>query len=323
MKAAYFTKYGSVDQLTVRDVPKPQPAENEVLIRNHASSINFGNVGHVKGEPFFIRTFTGFGKPKFNIPGGDVAGVVEAVGSKVSEFKAGDEVMADGADSGFGAFAEYVTVADKVVVHKPSGLSFNETATLLLAACTAFYGLKDKGRLQTGQKVLLIGSTGSVGSFAVQIAKAFGAEVTAVCSGIHTKYVQNLGADHVIDYRKEDFTKQNKQYDLVVGIAGTRTMIDYKSVLKPTGTYVNIGGSMKQFRNAFTTGPLLFVFSKQKFILLMYKANKKVLMSVKEQVEAGKLKPVIEKTFSLNQVVEAYKYYESAHPAGKIVITIQ
>ena len=321
MKAAYFENYGSIEQLKVKDQPLPEPEEHEVLVRNHALSLNFGNVGHVKGEPFFIRVSTGFGSPKNHIPGGDVSGVVEKVGKQVTGFKPGDEVMADAAESGFGAFAEYVTVKSNAVVPKPVNLSYEETATLPLAACTALAGLK-KGNIQSGQNVLIVGSTGSVGPFAVQIAKSHGAEVTAVCSGKKAGFVRSMGADHIIDYKAEDFTDNDTTYDLIAGIAGTHSMSDFKKKLTPAGTYVNIGGSMKQFSNAFTTGLLLYLFSRQEFTILMYMADKQSLMEVKQMTEEGTIKPTITKTFSLDQIRDAYRYYESGHAAGKIVITM-
>ncbi|MCW8796690.1 MAG: NAD(P)-dependent alcohol dehydrogenase [Chlorobium sp.] len=321
MRAAYFENYGSVEHLMIKDQPVPEPEEHEVLVRNHASSLNFGNVGHVKGEPFFIRAFSGLNSPKKHVPGGDVSGVIEKVGKQVTGFKPGDEVMGDAADSGFGAFAEYVTVNSKVIVPKPVNLSYEKTATLPLAACTALSGLK-KGNIQPGQNVLIVGSTGSVGPFAVQIAKSFGAEVTAVCSGKKAGFVRSMGADHIIDYTTEDFRDNDNAYDLVLGIAGTHSMSDFKKKLTPTGTYVNIGGSMKQFSNAFTTGPLLYLFSRQKFSILMYMADQKTLQEVKKMAEEGTIKPTITKTFSLDQISDAYSYYESGHAAGKIVITM-
>jgi NADPH:quinone reductase-like Zn-dependent oxidoreductase len=323
MKAVYFETYGSADQLSIRDLPKPEPKADEVLIRNRASSINFGNAAHIKGKPLLIRAYTGLRKTRFNTPGGDIAGIVEAVGSQVEKFRPGDEVMADSSDSGFGAYAEYVTVRETVVVSKPETLSFEEAATLPLAASVALAGIRRTGNVQTSQQVLIVGSTGSVGTFAVQVAKAFGAEVTAVCSGRHTEFVRSLGADHVVDYLKVDFTKMGRKYDLVAGIAGSRAIRDYMKVLKTAATYVNIGGSMKQFRSAFTTGPFLSMFSRKKFKMLMYRANKEDLLRVKELVEAGRINPVVARTFPLDQIVDAYQYYESGQgSAGKIVIAI-
>lgn len=322
MKAVYFAEYGSIDQLEVKDLPKPEPKEDEVLVKNHASSLNFGNYGHIVGKPFFIRAFTGFGKTKYNTPGGDVAGVVKAVGSQVTEFKPGDEVMGDTADTGFGAYAEYVTVPEKVLVPKPANLSFNEAATLPLASAVALGGLK-KGNIQAGRKVLLVGSTGSVGPFAVQIAKALGAEVTAVCAGKKMDFVRSLGADFVIDYKTEDFVKKEKKFDLVISIAGFRKLSDYKSVLSLNGIYVSIGGNMKSFSQAIALGPIYSMFGKQTFISYMYRANKQALMEIKELAEAGKIKAVIDKTFPLDQIVDAFKFYESGQAAGKIVIAIQ
>jgi len=321
MKAAYLTKYGPFENLEIKNLPKPIPRENELLIRNYASSINFGNAGHIKGEPFFIRMFTGFGKPKLHIPGGDVAGVVEAVGSLVTQFKPGDKVMGDTASSGFGAYAEYVIAPEEVAVPMPAKLSFSEAATLPLAAAVALSGL-EKGKVSAGQRVLIVGSTGSVGPFAVQIAKAKGAQVTAVCSGKHTDYVRSLGADQIIDYKTEDFSKQNIKYDLIVAIGGFRPILVYRSVLKPTGKYVLIGGQMKQFSQAMTFGPILTLLSKQTFTNLMYKANKESLLKIKKLVEEGKIKIKIDKIFPLDQIVDAFKYYELGKVAGKIVIKI-
>lgn len=322
MKAAYFTQYGSIDRLTVRDVPKPSPGENEVLVRNLVSAVNFGNVAHVKGEPFFVRAFTGFGKTKFPIPGGDIAGVVEAVGGRIAGFKPGDEVMGDSSDSGFGAYAEYVSVPKDVLVTKPANLSFQEAATLPLSCSVALAGLARKGNVEAGQKVLLAGSTGGVGSFAVQVAKACGAEVTAVCRGEYADYVRSLGADRVIDYTRDDFTGREERYDLVVGIAGSRSMSDYQSVLTPTGTYVNVGGSMRQFRSAVTTGWFRFLFTRQRFAMLMHRANSTDLETVRELAESGKVRAPVDREYTLEEIVDAFRYYESGQAVGKIVITI-
>lgn len=322
MKAACFSEYGSCDRVAIRQLPTPVPTDDEVLIENRASSINFGNIAHILGRPWPVRAFTGFRRPKLTIPGSDIAGVVTAIGAHVTAFKPGDAVMADRSDTGFGAWAEQVAIRQALVVPKPDSLSFEEAATLPMAACVALHGLHRMAGIQAGQSVLIVGATGGVGPFAVQIAKAAGAEVTAVCAGSKAAFVRQLGADHIIDYHTEDFTRSDRQYDLVAGIAGNRSMLDYRRVLRPHGVYVNIGGGMKQFSSAFTTGPLLNLLGGPKFRFLMHMANRDDLLAVKDMVDAGKLRPTTDRVFPLNQVQAACACYQSGQAAGKIVITI-
>lgn len=321
-QAAYFSDYGSVEDVEVKTLPVPEPNENQILIKNRASSINFGNHAHIVGKPFFIRAAMGMRKTKYHIPGGDIAGEVVAVGSEVKDFKVGDEVIADTSDTGMGAYAEYVLATEKVTVKKPANLSFEEAACFPLAAGTA-YAAVQKAEIKAGQDVLIVGSTGGVGSFAVQIAKALGANVTAVCSAEKSDYVKELGADKIVDYKKEDFSQTGHKYDVVLGIAGYNSMRKYKSILKPDGVYVNVGGNMDQFRDMFMLAPFVFAFSKKKAKMFMYMANKQVLTEVAQMAESGAIKPIVDKTLPLKNIVEALEYYESRQAKGKIVIKIQ
>lgn len=321
MKSAYFSDYGPIENVSVQSAEVPIPESNQILIKNHASSINFGNHAHIVGKPFFIRAAMGMQKTKYPIPGGDVAGVVAAVGSEITEFKVGDEVIADTADSGMGAYAEYVLATEKVTVKKPANLSFEEAASFPLAAGTAYAALQ-KAEVKSGQDVLIVGSTGGVGSFAVQIAKSMGAKVTAVCSGEKSDYVKGLGADKIIDYKTEDFSHHENKYDVVLGIAGYNSMSKYKAVLKPEGVYVNVGGSMDQFRDTAMVAPFVFAFSKKKAKMFMYMANKETLANIASLAESGAIRPVVDKVFALDNIVEALKYYESRQAKGKIVISI-
>lgn len=322
MKAAYIPEYGPVTNLQIKDLPKPEPKEGEVLVCNKYSSVNFGNYGHIVGKPFFIRAATGFGKsPKLKIPGGDISGVVEVVGKGVVEFKVGDEVMGDSADSGMAAYAEYVAVRAKNLVKKPTNLSFEKTAALPLTAAVALTAV-EKTCIKKGTKVLIIGATGGVGSFAVQIAKHKGAQVTAICSGSKANYVKSLGADKIVDYKTQDFVKLGKKFDVILAIGGYRPIWDYKKVLMPKGTYLLVGGDMKQFSESFTWGIILNLLSQQTFKPMLYLANKQSLLKIKKFAENNVLKVKIDKTYKLDDIVKAFEHYEKNKPLGKIIIKI-
>ena len=328
MKAVVCTKFG-LDGLKLEDVPKPIPAVDEVLVRVHASSVNYNILAYASGKPVFARLMgVGFLKPKIKIPGGDIAGVIESVGKNVSRFQPGDKVFGNMDGFGGGAFAEYAAVPEKILTLKPAGISFEEAAVAIQAAIVAMQGLRYKKNIEPGQKVLIYGASGGIGTFAVQIAKAFGAEVTGVCSTANLALVQALGADHVIDYTKEDFTKNGQRYHRIMAIAGYHSIFDYKRALTPNGVYVMVGGSMKgrkamlQIFQALFLGPLLSKKTGKMLGSLTTKSSIKDLVFIKRLIECRKVKSVIDRTYPLNEVTEALRYYEDRHARGKVAITI-
>jgi NADPH:quinone reductase-like Zn-dependent oxidoreductase len=261
-------------------------------------------------------------KPKKTIPGAALAGQVEAVGSNVKQFKPGDEVFGDLSECGWGAFAEYVCARETALALKPANTTFEAAAAVPLAAVTALQGLRNKGHIQAGQKVLINGASGGVGTFAVQIAKSFGAEVTAVCSTSKVDMVRSMGADHVIDYTQEDFTQNGQYYDLIFAANGYHPILAYRRALSPKGTYVMSGGSMAQVFQAMLLGPWLSMIGTKKMGNMMAKPNNKDLAFLKELIEAGKVKPVIDRCYPLAEVPEALRYLEEGHAQGKVVITV-
>ncbi|MCA9838204.1 MAG: NAD(P)-dependent alcohol dehydrogenase [Trueperaceae bacterium] len=320
MKAIVCPSYGSPDILEFQDVTKPSPKDNEVLVKIHAAGVNAGDWHLMRADPFLIRLMFGFTKPKQPILGGDFAGQVTAVGKNVSQFKVGDEVF--GASSKFGAFAEYVAVSENTIVSKPTNMTFEQVAAVPTAAVTALQGLRDHGKIKAGQKVLINGASGGVGSFAVQIAKALGAEVTGVCSSGKMNMVRSLGADHVIDYKKEDFTKTGKQYDLILGVGGYHPLSAYKRALKPNGIYVMTGGKTKQMFETMSLGSLLSMTSSKKITNFIVKINNQDLLFLTELLEQGKLSPVIDKSYPLTDVPKAIAKLESGKVKGKLVIKV-
>ncbi len=324
MKAIVCTKYGSPDVLQIQEVARPAPKDDEVLIRIHAASINSRDWRLMRANPFFIRLVPGgFLQPKNKILGGDVAGRVEVIGSKVKQFKPGDEVFGylPGA-TGRGTFAEYVCASEKAITLKPANLTFEQAAAVPVAAMTALQGLRDNGNIQPGQKVLINGASGGVGTFAVQIAKAFGAEVTAVCSTRNLEMVRSLGADHVIDYTREDFTKNRQQCDLILAVNGYYPISDYLRALKPKGRYVVVGGSMFQLAQAASNGKKVSKVGSQKIYIVSLVQSQKDLILIKELLESEKIMPVIDGCYPLSKTPEAFWYFEKAHPQGKIVISV-
>src|SRR5579859_3240695 len=279
MKAIVYHTYGSPDVLKLEEVQKPVPQDDEVLVKVLAASVNAGDWHLLRAKPFLMRLM-GYGllKPKHTILGSDIAGRVEAVGRNVKQFQAGDEVFGNTARYGFGGFAEYVSVPEEALVLKPARISFEEAAAVPQAAVTALQGLRDKGHIQKGQKVLINGAGGGVGMFAVQIAKAFGAEVTAVCSTRNLDRVRSIGADHVIDYTQEDFTRNGQQYDLILAVNGYHSISDYRRALSPTGTYVTTGGSDAQMFQTMLLGPWISRTGRQKMGNSAHKPNQKDLV---------------------------------------------
>ena len=324
MKAIICPKYGSPDVLQLREVVKPVPQEDEVLIQIHAASLNSRDLRMLRANPIFIRLMPGgLFRPKNKILGADVAGRVEAIGSNVRQFKPGDEVFGYlPSATGRGTFAEYVCAKENLITLKPANLTFEQAAAVPEAAMTALQGLRDKGNIQPGQKVLINGASGGVGTFAVQLAKAFGAEVTAVCSTRNLDMVRILGADHVIDYKKEDFTQNGQQYDLILAVNGYHPISDYLRALKPEGSYVVVGGSMFQLAQAASIGKRMSKTSGQKITIVSLVQSQKDLILIKELLESGKIMPVIDQCYPLSKTPEAFWYFEKVHPKGKVVISV-
>jgi NADPH:quinone reductase-like Zn-dependent oxidoreductase len=323
MKAIVYTKYGSPDVLELKEVEKPSPKDNEVLVKVYATTVNVEDLDFLRGRALSAR-FVGPLKPKYKILGFDIAGQVETVGINVKQFKPGDEVFGDLFSYGFGAFAEYACAPEKAFMLKPTSMTFEEAATISTRAILALQGLRDKRQIQPGQKVLINGAGGGVGPFAVQIAKSFGAEVTGVDSTKKLDMLRSIGADHVIDYTQEDFTKNGQQYDLILDIAAHHSIFDYKRALSPKGIYSIVGGSRSSILQAVFLGPLISMTGSKKMGLMMWKPNKKEdLVFIKDLFEADKVVPVIDRCYPLSEVAEAFRYFEEGHPQGKIVITME
>jgi NADPH:quinone reductase-like Zn-dependent oxidoreductase len=323
MKAIVHRCYGAPEVLKLEDIEKPTPADNEVLVKVHAASVNPLDWHYMRGKPYIMRMSSGFGAPENPRLGVDFAGTVEAVGSGVTRFKPGDEVFGGKR----GAFAEYVRVPeDQSLVLKPANLSFEQAATGPIAATTALQALRDKGRLQPGQKVLINGASGGVGTFAVQIAKAMGAEVTGVCSTRNVELVRSLGADHVVDYTVEDFMKGGQVYDLVLDNVGNRPLSDYTDVLKPDGIFVIIGGPSDNAWLGPMVSPikakLLSPFVSQEFVFLLADMSQPDLATLAELMQSGKVAPVIDRRFPLSEVPAAIAYLEEGRARGKVVIDV-
>jgi NADPH:quinone reductase-like Zn-dependent oxidoreductase len=328
MKAIVRTRYGSPDVLQFIAVEKPVPNDNEVLVRVHAASVNALDWHLMRGKPFLARTGgNGLRKPKDQRLGVDLAGRVETVGSKVTQLQVGDEVFG----TGVGAFADYACAREDAVVVKPATLTFEAAAAVPVAALTALQGLRDMGQIQPGQQVLIQGASGGVGTFAVQIAKSVGAEVTAVCSTRNVDLTRSIGADHVIDYTQEDFTKnrhKNKQrYDLILAVNGYHPMFAYRRALRPTGRYVMIGASnahlFRAVLQALLLGPVISRVGRQKMGFMgIAKINQKDLKYMTALLADGKVVPVIDRQYPLHETAEAIRYLEEGHARGKVVITV-
>jgi NADPH:quinone reductase-like Zn-dependent oxidoreductase len=323
MKGIERRCYGPPSVLEYADLVKPTPADDEVLVRVHAASVNPLDWHYVEGTPYLVRIDGGFGKPENPRLGVDFAGTVEAVGKSVKRFKPGDEVFG----GKFGAFADYVTVReDRAIAPKPANVTFDQAAAVPIAALTALQVLRDKGHVKAGQKVLINGASGGVGSFAVQIAKAYGAEVTGVCSTRNLELVRSLGADHVIDYTREDFTRSAEHYDLIVDNVSTHSVSDYRRVMSPHGLYVMIGsatigdwfGWLEIPFEAWIRSP----FMSQKFEMLLAELNKDDLAVLGDLMQSGKVTPVIDRTYKLSETAEALRYLEKGHARGKVVLTV-
>lgn len=312
MKAIVYEKSKSQGCLTLREIEKPIPGENEVLIKIFTVSVNAADYRSMRMGII----------PKRKIFGADIAGRVEAVGKNVAKFNIGDEVVGDLSSCGFGGFAEYVSAPESALILKPALVNFETAAAVPLASVTALQALRNKGNIQPGERVLICGAGGGVGTFAVQLAKYFGAEVTAVCGTNNVSLVQSLGADHVLNYNENDFTKSGKHYDLVLGINGNNSLSSYKSVLTPKGTFVMVGGALPQVIKSLLFGSFLSIGSK-KMLTLAAKPNTKDLELIMKLVEEGKVKPVIDRCYPLNETAEAMRYISQGHTQGKVIINVQ
>jgi NADPH:quinone reductase-like Zn-dependent oxidoreductase len=322
VKAIVYHRYGSPDVLELREVDLPLPGDDQVLVRAHAASVNPADWHYMRGLPYFMRAAAGLAKPKSTGLGADVAGVVEAVGKNVTQFQPGDEVFG----MSIRTCAEYVRVSELGLAQKPANLTFEQAAAVPLAAITALQGLRDKGQIKRGQKVLVNGAAGGVGTFAVQIAKSFGAEVTGVCSTRNVNLVRSLGADQVIDYTKEDFTRNSQRYDLLFDAAGYRSLSDCRRVLGPDGILVMCGAgdgrSSLRILARILNALLLSRFGRKKVVSFMAKRNENDLIVLKVLIEAGKVTPVIDRSYPLAAVPDAIRYLEEGHARGKVVITV-
>jgi NADPH:quinone reductase-like Zn-dependent oxidoreductase len=324
MKAVVYRCYGPPDVLKVEDIEKPTPADNQVLVKVHAASVNPLDWHYMRGKPYFMRMMAGVGTPDDSRLGVDFAGTVEAVGKNVTRFKPGDDVFGGRT----GAFAEYVTVReDRAVVLKPANVTFEQAASVSIAAVTALQALRDKGHIHAGQKVLINGASGGVGTFAVQIAKSFGAEVTGVCSTKNVAMVQSIGADHVIDYTKEDFTQSGQHYDLILDNVGSHSLLEYRRVLNPKGILVIVGGpsdgSWIAPMDALIRAKLLSPFVSQEFGFLLAELKQEDLNIIRDLLQAGKVTPVIDRRYKLSEVPAAIGYLEEGHARGKVVISLE
>jgi NADPH:quinone reductase-like Zn-dependent oxidoreductase len=321
MKAVTCKRYGSPDVLQIEVIETPAPQDDQVLVKVHAASVNAGDWHLLRGDPFLVRLAFGLFRPKFSVLGADIAGTVEAVGANAERFQPGDEVFGDISECGFGAFAEYACVPESVLVSKPENISFEAAAAVPAAAVTALQALRDKGSIQSGKKVLINGASGGVGTFAVQIARAFDAEVTAVCSTGKLDLVRSLGAEHAIDYTQEDFTASGKVYDIILAANGHHSIFDYRRALAPKGIYVTTGGTLAQMFQAMLLGPVLAAGSSKKLGNMLLRPNCEDLEILKELLEAEKVVPVIDRRYPLEAVPDAIRYLEEGHARGKVVIT--
>lgn len=323
MKAIVYTKYGPPDVLHFKEVAKPEPKDNQVLVKVHAVSANaldyrrfekISTMGRIMEERLLKTTN--------KVLGADIAGVVESVGASAKQFQPGDEVFGVSAGSA-GGYAEYACAAENNLALKPANVSFEAAAAVPVAALTALQGLRDKGQIRSGQKVLIHGASGGVGTFAVQIAKSFGAEVTAVCSTRNLDMARSIGADYVIDYKQEDFTRNGQQYELILAVNGHHSIQDYRRALCPTGICVVVGGSLSQIFQAMLLGPLVSQFgAKQHVFMGIATTTKRDLLLLKELLETKRLVPVIDKCYPLHETAKAIKYLIEEHAQGKVVIAV-
>ena len=323
MKAIVYQKYGSPDVLELKDIEKPIPSDEEVLVKVHAAAANPLDWHFMRGTPYLVRLMNGLLKPKNTMLGADIAGSVESVGRNIEQFKPGDDVFGMSKGS-VGGFAEYVCARERSLALKPANISFEEAAAAPVAAFTALQGLRDTGKIQSGQTVLINGASGGVGTFAVQIAKSFGAVVTGVCSTRNLDMVRSIGADHVIDYTKEDFTRNGQCYDLIYDAIANHSALEYRRALSPGGICSIVGFStMFHMLNEMLVGSLVSMIGSKKIVGMgVAKPNQKDLIIIKELLESGKIKSVIDRRYPLSEVREAIRYLETGRARGKVIITV-
>lgn len=320
MKAVVQDRYGSPDVLRLAEVAKPAPGENEVLVKIHAASVNGSDWEGLRGKPLYAR-FAGLLAPRNKIPGSDIAGRVESVGKNVTQFRPGDDVFGE-TTAYRGGFAEYACTSEKHLVRKPPGLTFEQAAAIPQGAVIALQGIRDKGQVQPGQQVLVNGAGGSAGAFAVQVAKFCGAEVTGVDNASKLDFLRSLGADHVVDYTREDFTRNGKQYDLILDVVAHRSVSDLKRALKPNGTYYVVGGSVATVFQVLFLGPLIRRSEGKNLRVLAVERSQEDLVELAHLCEAGKIVPVIDRRYPLREVPEALRYLGEGCAKGKIVIIV-
>lgn len=323
MKAVVRDEYGLPEAFRLQEIERPVPKDGEVLVEVRATSVTTHSLLLVTGKPFFVRLMMSAPRrPAIRTPGGDMAGVIAAAGKGVKLFTPGDEVFGDLTLRGFGALAEYVCVPEDMLTRKPANVSFEEAAAVPQAALVALHGLRDKGKIQKGQKVLIYGASGGIGTFAVQIAKYFGADVTGVCSTPNVDLVRSLGADHVIDYTREDFSRSGQRYDLIFAIA-YRSLSEHLRALSPHGAYVSVGGpSLGRIFQDMLLGPMVSRPGGKKVMGGWTVIPNKDLGLIKELIEAGKVKPVVDRCYKLRDAAEAYRYFAQGHARGKVIITV-
>jgi NADPH:quinone reductase-like Zn-dependent oxidoreductase len=319
LKAIVYTKYGGPEVLKIEELEKPSPKDDEVLVKVYAASINDWDWGLLHGD-FINRLLNGFLKPRRKILGSDIAGRIEAIGKNVARFKPGDEVYGD-LSGQWGGFAEYVCAPEKALVLKPAGMSFEQAAAIPQAAMLAVQGLIDRGKIRRGQKILINGAGGGVGSFGIQIAKLYGVEVTGVDNTGKLDMMRSMGFDHVIDYTREDFTKNGKQYDLILDVKTNRSMFDYSRALCRHGVYATVGGSLGRLLQALVLGPLISMIYKKHIRIVALKPNKDLLY-MNELFEAGKLKPVIDGPYKPHEISEVFRIFGKGEHKGKMIINM-
>jgi len=321
MKAAVIRKFGHLDNISLQDLAIPEVGSKEVLVAVQASSVTFSDLALVTGKPLIIRPFLGFFKPKYRIPGSDIAGRVEKVGREVKKFKPGDEVYGDISNVNRGGFAEFVSVPETAIAIKPANQSFEEAAAVPEAAHVALQAVRDCAGIKTGEEVLIIGACGGIGSFAVQFAKYYRANVTGLCSTSNIELAHSLGATQVIDYTKEDFSRLGRQFDAVIACVGNYSIYDYRRVLKPRGRFVLTGGSARQFLQGALLGPILSKKEGRKFHTMVVKPNAD-LDFIRHLLEDGQIKPLVDRCYKLTELKSALQHYMGGHSRGKIIITI-
>ncbi|WP_378116842.1 NAD(P)-dependent alcohol dehydrogenase [Cohnella sp. GCM10012308] len=319
MRALVYEKYGLPDVLRIEEVEIPRPKDDEVRIAVHAASVNSWDWDLLRGKPYLTR-LGGLRKPRYRILGADVAGRVVAVGAAVTRYRPGDEVFGDISGCGWGGFAEYVCARENALTPKPAGLSFEEAAAVPQAAVLALQGLRDKGKLRKGSRILINGAGGGVGTFAIQYAKWLGAEVTGVDRAGKLEMLRAVGADHVLDYTREDFAAGGQRYDLILDVVGSRSAVEVKRALEPGGAYVMVGGSLSRILQTLASAPLIAWLEKKRLTVLVHKPNHEDQLVWKGLVEAGLVKPVIDRTYALNEAAEALSYFGEGRVQGKIVV---